>query len=177
MTMSKTQSLSRVLLWSMFTLSSWWVLFRLIPLVMFMININSIAQTPALVGFLNQHFVLRLMSLWMDRRLTLVNSLNSFAFEELVFYGLLVYGSGFEPSRLWRLSLRGVLAAQVIFWMSLLVGVISALQTQSTTFALSIIQALGWWMGGLLSVQLLVIFGLILHLLLVANADTLQEPL
>jgi hypothetical protein len=157
-------------------ISSWWVLFPVLSLSVFMIQLDQVVSALGFVAFRDVSVVTRWFSAVIDRRVWLESILLSFRFEDIIFYILLGYFCLIPYRHSWvkRVSIT-VICMHVFMQASLVLSLSYALQASNVNRVFQVIQVGGAIIGVLAIIQILLIFISGLILLWRMNAQALQE--
>lgn len=157
------------------TLSAWWVLFPWIPLGIFLLRFEQVAQATNLVAFAQSHWSLRVLSLVVDQRFSLARFWASVRFEDVMFILSALSFMFVTPSKTLRRLALVVFVVHGVSIALLNMTIVLALRTVSTSEVVRLLNFSGGFLLGLIAVQLLIIFGLSASVIYQLKADELHE--
>jgi hypothetical protein len=173
---NKTQSPSSALFPSLgWTLSAWWVLFPWIPLSLFLLRFEQVAQATNFVSFAQSHWSLRVLSLLVDQRFNLSRLWASFRFEDVMFMLSAVSFILTTSSKTQRRVALGVVFFHGLSVLMLNLILVLALRSASTTEVVRLLNLGGGFLVVLIVLQLVSIFGLSAAVIYRLKADELHE--
>ena len=157
-------------------LSSWWVLFPILSLGLFMVEFDQVVSALGFVGFRDVSVIMRWLSAVIDRRLHFESVLMSFRFEDVIFYLCLAYVSFSSAQSHWikRMGIV-VLCAHIFMQACLVVSLDYALQASNINLILQVIQWGGILISALAVLQIIMIFITGITLLFYLNAPGLHQ--
>jgi hypothetical protein len=149
------------------TVSSWWVLFPLIPLGVFMMGFERVSMAIEFVAFNEVSVLSRLLSAIIDRRPINTALLMSVRFEDVIFYAsLVVFSLGVYRVKWVAYLSRLTLALHVLMSAVLVISLAYALQGTNVNTVITVIQVSGIIITVLSVSQVLLIFSTTLIVLL-----------
>lgn len=157
------------------TLSAWWVLLPWIPLALFLVRFEQVAQATNFVRFVDSHWSLRVLSLIVDQRFNLTRWIASFGFEDVMF---ILSGLSFiliTPSKGQRRVALGVMVLHTLSIVLMNLTLMFALRSASTTEVVRVLNLGGASLLVMVALQLIGTLGLSAALIYQLKADELHE--
>ncbi len=157
------------------TLSSWWVLYPLVSLALFMMSFDRVSMAIDFVQFADVSVMSRVLSAVIDRRPLWDALMMSVYFEDLIFYLCLgVFSMGLYRVRWVRVVSLLTVALHITMSAVLVLSLAYALQGTNINTVIAVIQVSGIIIAVLSTTQILMIFFTTLGLLLKEKADALH---